>query len=127
MIRDRVEVTNKWGNLIGYSRAVRAGNQIFVSGTAASGPDGALHPGDALRQTEVILARISEALATVGAGLADIVETRIFLRDMSDWEVVGKAHGAVFANVRPATTMVQAGGLIDPDFLVEIAATAIVA
>lgn len=126
MIRNRVEVTNKWGGLIGYSRAVRAGDQIFVSGTAALGPDGALYPGDALKQTEVILARIGEALAAVGAGLTDVVETRIFLRDMADWEAVGKAHGAVFAGVRPATTMVQAGALIDPDLLVEIAVTAVV-
>lgn len=124
MIDARVDVTNAWGAAIGYSRAVRAGNLVIVSGTSASGPDGVLHPGDAAAQTRVVLARIEAALDELGASLDDVVETRIFLRDMSDWEAVGRVHGSVFAEVRPATTMVQAGALIDEALLVEIAATA---
>ncbi|PWJ93804.1 MULTISPECIES: RidA family protein [Mesorhizobium] len=127
MKRARVDVNNKWGAAIGYSRAVRAGNIIVVSGTSASGPDGALHPGDAEQQTIVVLQRIGAALHELDASIDDIVETRIFLRNMSDWEAVGKAHGSVFGAIRPATTMVQAGALIDESLLVEIAATAILA
>lgn len=126
MARQKVEVTNKWGAAIGYSRAVRAGNLVIVSGTAASGPDGALHPADAEGQARVVLERIGIALNEVGAALSDVVETRIFLKKMSDWEAVGRAHGDVFGHVRPATTMVQAGTLISDDLLVEIAATAVI-
>lgn len=127
MKRQRVEVTNNWGAAIGYSRAVRAGNTIVVSGTSASGSNGTLHPGDAERQAMVILERIGAALRQLDASIEDVVETRIFLRDMKDWEAVGRAHGAVFGDIRPATTMVQAGALIDDSLLVEIAATAILA
>lgn len=127
MKRASVDVNNKWGAAIGYSRAVRAGNIIVVSGTSASGPDGALHPGDAEQQTIVVLERIGAALRELDASIDDIVETRIFLRDMNDWEAVGRAHGSVFGHIRPATTMVQAGALIDDGLLVEIAATAILA
>jgi len=127
MKRQKVEVTNNWGAAIGYSRAVRAGNTIVVSGTSASGPNGALHPGDAEGQTMVILERIGAALRQLDASIGDVVETRIFLRNMGDWEAVGRAHGTVFADIRPATTMVQAGALIDDSLLVEIAATAILA
>ncbi|MER8828710.1 RidA family protein [Mesorhizobium sp. M0938] len=125
MKRQKVDVNNKWGAAIGYSRAVRAGNVIVVSGTSASGPDGALHPGDSEKQTIVVLERIDAALRELGASIGDVVETRIFLRDMNDWEAVGRAHGAIFGDIRPATTMVQAGALIDENLLVEIAATAI--
>lgn len=124
MKRARVDVNNKWGAAIGYSRAVRAGNIIVVSGTSASGHNGALHPGDAERQTIVVLERIGAALRELHASIDDVVETRIFLRNMNDWEAVGKAHGAIFGDIRPATTMVQAGALIDDGLLVEIAATA---
>lgn len=125
MQKQKVEVTNQWGATIGYSRAVRVGNFIIVSGTAASGPDGALHRGNAQKQTEIVFERIGEALAEVGAELSDVIETRIFLRNMSDWEPVGRVHGQVFGDVRPATTMVQAGALISDDLLVEIAVTAV--
>lgn len=127
MTRAKVDVNNKWGAAIGYSRAVRAGNIIVVSGTSASGPDGALHPGNAGKQTIVILERIDAALRQLDASIADVIETRIFLRNMKDWEAVGAAHGAVFGDIRPATTMVQAGALIEDGLLVEIAATAIIA
>ena len=123
--RKTVAVTSSWGETIGYSRAIRAGQLIFVSGTTASGPDGkALHPGDAGAQAQVILERIVAALAELGAGPEHVVETRIYLTDMQNWEGVGRAHGAVFRDVRPATTMVQVGPLIAPDLLVEISAVA---
>lgn len=125
---ERVPVTSTWGQAIGYSRAVRAGNLVFVSGTTASGSDGhALHPGDAGAQARVVLARIIAALRELGAGPEDVMETRIYLADIASWRAVGRAHGEVFATVRPATTMVQVGPLVAPDLLVEIAATAVVA
>ncbi|MBE2274805.1 MAG: RidA family protein [Rhodobacteraceae bacterium] len=126
-MRQKVEVTNAWGAAIGYSRAVRAGNFVAVSGTSAAGPGGAVCPGDAEGQTREVLSRIAAALAEVGAALEDVVETRVFLKRMDDWEAVGRAHGAVFRDIRPATTLLQAGALIADDLLVEIAATAVVA
>lgn len=125
-MRQQVEVTGPWGAAIGYSRAVRAGNLVVVSGTAASGPDGAMYPGDAEAQTREVLSRIGAALTEVGASLADVIETRVFLKRMEDWDAVGRAHGAVFGDIRPATTLLQAGALIADDLLVEIAATAVI-
>jgi enamine deaminase RidA (YjgF/YER057c/UK114 family) len=125
-MKQRVDVGSEWGAKIGYSRAARAGNFLVVSGTSAGGPSGVLHKGDAEKQAEIVLGRIGDALRELGASLDDVIETRIFLRDMKDWEAIGKAHARAFAVARPATTMVQAGALIDPDMLVEIAATAIV-
>ena len=125
MSRRQVPIASAWATTIGYSRAVRAGDLVVVSGTTASGPDGkALHPGDAGKQAEVILERIVAALAELGAGPKHVIETRIYLTDMTTWQDVGRAHGAVFADVRPATTIVQVGPLISPDRLVEISATA---
>jgi len=125
MSRRQVPIASAWATTIGYSRAVRAGDLVVVSGTTASGPDGqALHPGDAGKQAEVILERIVAALAELGAGPKHVIETRIYLTDMTTWQDVGRAHGAVFADVRPATTIVQVGPLISPDLMVEISATA---
>ncbi len=125
MMRRHVAVASSWGETIGYSRAVRAGDLVFVSGTTASGPDGkALHPGDAGKQAEIVLERIGAALRELGADLRDVVETRIYLTDITQWQAVGRAHGAVFGAIRPATTMVEIGPLIAPDLLVEIAAIA---
>ncbi|MER8900021.1 RidA family protein [Mesorhizobium sp. M0676] len=115
------------GSGIGYSRAVRAGNIIVISGTSASGPDGILHPGDAEQQTIVVLERIGAALRELDASIDNVVDKHIFLRNMSDWEAAGRAHGSVFGEIRPATTMIQAGALIDDGLLVEIAASAILA
>ncbi|NVO17196.1 MAG: RidA family protein [Rhodoplanes sp.] len=126
MERQRVAVPGQWGEIIGYSRAVRAGAFVFVSGTTASGPDGALHPGDAGAQAEEILVRIGAALAEVGASLDDVVETRIYVADIKTWEAVGRAHGKAFAKARPATVLLQVASLISPDLLVEISATAVV-
>jgi enamine deaminase RidA (YjgF/YER057c/UK114 family) len=125
MSTQKVEVTSSWGEAIGYSRAVRAGDLIFVSGTTASGPDGkALHPGDAGAQAAVALERIAAALKELGAGPQHVVETRIYLADMTTWEAVGRAHGAMFKDARPATVILKVSKLIAPDLLVEIAATA---
>ena len=125
MSRRQVPIASAWATTSGYSRAVRAGDLVVVSGSTASGPDGtALHPGDAGKQAEVILERIVAALAELGAGPKHVIETRIYLTDMTTWQDVGRAHGAVFADVRPATTIVQVGPLISPDLLVEISATA---
>ena len=124
-MRKRIDVASEWGAKIGYSRAVRAGNLIIVSGTSAGGPSGVLHKGDAEGQADIVLSRIGDALFELGATLDDVVETRVFLRDMTDWQAVGRAHARAFATTRPATTLLQAGALIDPDMLVEIAATAV--
>jgi enamine deaminase RidA (YjgF/YER057c/UK114 family) len=125
MVRQKIDVTSSWGEAIGYSRAVRAGDLIFVSGTTASGPDGkALHPGDAGAQAAEILQRIAAALKELGAGPEHVVETRIYLADITTWEAVGRAHGAMFKTTRPATVILEVSKLIAPDLLVEIAATA---
>jgi enamine deaminase RidA (YjgF/YER057c/UK114 family) len=125
MARQKVDVTSAWGEAIGYSRAVRAGDLIFVSGTTASGPDGkAMHPGDAGAQAAEILQRIAAALKELGAGPEHVVETRIYLADITTWEAVGRAHGAMFKTTRPATVILEVSKLIAPDLLVEIAATA---
>jgi enamine deaminase RidA (YjgF/YER057c/UK114 family) len=105
---------------------VRIGDLIMVSGTTASGPEGrALHPGEAGLQARVILERIGAALAKLGASLEDVVETRIYVCDIDQWEAVGREHGAVFGTIRPATTMVEVSRLIAPDLIVEISATAV--
>ena len=126
-MRNSVPTGNPWGDIVGYSRAVRVGNHVHVSGTTASGPEGeALHPGDPGAQTRLILERIEAALTKLGASLKDVVETRIYVRDITQWEAVGRVHGEVFADIRPATAMLEVSGLIAPDFLVEITAVAIV-
>jgi enamine deaminase RidA (YjgF/YER057c/UK114 family) len=126
-MRNSVPTGNPWGDIVGYSRAVRVGNLVFVSGTTASGPEGqALHPGEPGPQTRLILDRIDAALAKLGASLKDVVETRIYVRDIGQWEAVGRVHGEVFADIRPATTMVEVGQLISSDLLVEISAIAVV-
>jgi enamine deaminase RidA (YjgF/YER057c/UK114 family) len=126
-MRNSVPTGNPWGDIVGYSRAVRVGNLVFVSGTTASGPEGqALHPGEPGPQTRLIFDRIDAALTKLGASLKDVVETRIYVRDMAQWEAVGRVHGEIFADIRPATTMVEVSRLIAPDLLVEISAMAVV-
>jgi enamine deaminase RidA (YjgF/YER057c/UK114 family) len=126
-MRNSVPTANPWGDIVGYSRAVRVGGLIVVSGTTASGPEGeALHPGEPEAQTRLILERIGAALVKLGGSIKDVVETRIYLRDIDQWEAVGRVHGEVFADIRPATTMVEVSRLMSPDLLVEISATAVI-
>ena len=114
-----------WEGRIGYSRVVRAGDLVIVSGCTAVTPDGDVVGGEsAYAQAVAALGAVERALATAGAGAGDVVQTRIYVTDVTRWEEVGRAHGEVFADVRPAATMVEVSGLIDPRLLVEIEATA---
>ena len=110
---------------MGYSRAVRVGNVVEVAGTTAQDGD-AVNGADAYAQTKRVLEKIGEALAAAGASFANVVRTRMFVTDIAQWEAVGRAHGEVFGNIRPATSMVEVKALIDPRLLVEIEATAII-
>ncbi|HWJ34914.1 MAG TPA: RidA family protein [Steroidobacteraceae bacterium] len=126
-MRNSVPTANPWGDIVGYSRAVRVGDLVFVSGTTATGPEGqALHPGEPGPQARLILERIEAALVKLGASLRDVVETRVYVCDMDQWEAVGRVHGEVFADIRPATTLIEVSRLVAPDLLVEISATAVV-
>jgi enamine deaminase RidA (YjgF/YER057c/UK114 family) len=128
MKRTNIASGVKWESIVGYSRAVRVGPFIAVTGTTATTATGELHgAGDMYAQTRQALLNITNALAKAGATPADVVRTRIFVTDISRWEEVGRAHREVFGEVMPATTMVEVARLIDPEMLVEIEADAIVA
>ena len=126
MTRRHVSADRPWEKIVGYSRAVRVGNQIEVSGTAAAGPDGAvLCPGDLYGQTKEALRIIGDALGELGASFQDVVRTRVFLTDLSRWEEAGRAHGEVFSEIRPACAFIGATGFLDAELLVEIEVTAV--
>ncbi|MFQ5614255.1 MAG: RidA family protein [Anaerolineae bacterium] len=123
--RDSVSTGTHWEALAGYARAVRIGERILVSGTTATGPDGLVGEGDAAAQTRFILDKIEAALRQLGGSLRDVVRTGIYVSDMVHWEAVARTHGQRFAEVRPASTLVQAR-LVGDEYLVEIEAEAII-